>query len=128
ACRVLFRNLEAPYPQEARLARHVLHVAAFQPAHDLGLPAGGDPEAHHQEKPRFSHLLGATLQTSAANTANSTIALSASDKCMPIRLPPMPTVTPAKARRPRADILNSPITRPRACGGALTWTSVCAMA
>jgi len=32
---------------------------------------------------------------------------------MPIRLPPIPTVTPLKARSPRLDMLYSPITRPR---------------
>ena len=37
------------------------------------------------------------------------------------------TVTPENARRPSPAMLYSPITRPRICAGALSWTSVCAM-
>ena len=33
-------------------------------------------------------------------------------------LPTSPTVTPEKARRPREDMLNRPMTRPRIAGGA----------
>ena len=34
---------------------------------------------------------------------------------------------PLKARKPSADMLNRPITRPRMAAGALICTSVCAM-
>ena len=54
----------------------------------------------------------------AAVSASSVAAESASDQCMPIMLPPSPTVTPLKARKPSADMANSPITRPRTAGGA----------
>ena len=53
---------------------------------------------------------------------------SASDQCTPIRLPSRPTEMPLKARRPRLDMLNRPMTRPRLSGGALSWTRLCAMA
>src|SRR5687767_1825862 len=71
------------------------------------------------------------LSESARNTAvttRRTAALIASARWMPIRLPPRPTVTPLKARRPRADMAKRPMTRPRTSGGALICTRVCAMA
>src|SRR2546421_7831258 len=97
-------------------------------SHHLRLAAGGDPEPHDEEEARFFHRPGTMVQSMTRIIARSNAALSASDKCMPIRLPPSPTVMPLKARRPSADMLKSPITRPRAAGGALICTSVCAMA
>ena len=41
------------------------------------------------------------------------MALIANDQCIPINPPTTPMVTPLKARRPKADIENKPINRPR---------------
>jgi len=41
--------------------------------------------------------------------------------------PNSPTVTPLNAREPMADMLKSPITRPRMVSGAFSCTSACVM-
>src|SRR5436190_16007282 len=128
AGRILFGELQAPRPQETRLAQHLGHVAAFQPAHDLRLAAGRDPEAHDEEETRVFHRLGTRVRSMTRMMARRRPALKASDKCMPIRLPVRPTVTPLNERRPRADMLKSPMMRPRISGGAFSCTSVCAIA
>src|SRR6185503_9752127 len=54
------------------------------------------------------HLVANTRPS--ASTANRSPALAASDQWMPIRLPPMPTVTPLNAHNPWADMANTPMT------------------
>ncbi len=76
-------------------------------------------------------LRGANLTatpTACSQSPASMSADSASDQCTPIRLPSRPTETPLKARKPRLAMLNRPMTRPRLSSGALSCTSVCAMA
>ena len=55
--------------------------------------------------------------------ARRTAALKPSDKCIPTRLPLKPTVTPLNERKPSADMLKSPMMRPRIGAGALSCTS-----
>src|SRR5205085_10363064 len=128
AARVGLGDAQAPHPEEAGLAQHLGHVPAFEPAHHRRLAARGDPEAYDEEELRLFHRLGTRVHSMTTMIVRSTAALSASDKCMPIRLPARPTVTPLNARSPIADMAKSPITRPRTSSGACICTSVCVMA
>src|SRR2546421_8803338 len=55
-------------------------------SHHLRLAAGGDPEPHDEKEAGFFHRPGTMVQSMTRITARSNAALSASDKCMPIRL------------------------------------------
>jgi hypothetical protein len=66
--------------------------------------------------------VGAANANRAKVTAIKAIALMANDQWIPINPPTTPTVTPLKARNPKADMLNSPISRPRRWPGASNYT------